>query len=514
MRNVDGKFVDVSESAGIHGSVIGFGLGVTIGDVNDDGWQDIYVSNDFFERDYLYINNHDGTFKEDLTNQVKSISGASMGADIADINNDANPDIFVTEMLPVENERIKTVTMFETWDRYQYAVQNDYYHQFTRNTLQLNNGNGTFSEIGRMSGVEATDWSWSALMFDIDNDGLKDIFVANGIYQDLTNQDYLQYVSNEEVVKSIVSGEGVDYKKLVELIPSNPVPDFVFRNEGGLKFTDVTKEWGLGEPNFSNGSAYGDLDNDGDLDLVVSRVNSVASVFENRSMELRPENKYLKFNLKGIGKNTSAFGTKITAFGGGQKFYVEHMPNRGFESSMDPRPSIGVGNIDQLDRVVIEWPDGTMTSLANVKTNQVIAAEQEQGMEVNATLAILYLPQLTKTGNIVDYKHNESDFVDFDRDRLTFHMVSTEGPRTSKADVNGDGLLDFYVGGARGFAGSLFIQNKNGAFMPTDTQTWELDKGSEDAGSEFFDADGDGDMDLYVCSGGNEMSGKIGRAHV
>lgn len=506
MRNDDGRFVDVSEQAGIYGSVIGFGLGVAVGDVDNDGWQDIYISNDFFERDYLYINNHDGTFKEDLVNQMRSISGASMGADLADINNDANPDIFVTEMLPADNARIKTVTTFENWDRYQYAVQNGYYHQFTRNMLQLNNGNNTFSEVGRLAGVEATDWSWGALIFDMDNDGLKDIFVANGIYQDLTNQDYLQYVSNEEVVKSIVAGGSVDYKKLVELIPSNPVPNFAFKNEGDLGFKNMAKEWGLGEPDFSNGAAYGDLDNDGDLDLVVSRVNTKAAMYENRSNELRPENKFLKFELKGIGKNTNAFGAKITAFVGEKKLFLEHMPIRGFESSMDPRPLLGVGNVEQVDRVVIEWPDGKMTAFDNVKTNTVVKADQSQGVEVTSKTAILYLPQLKEVKGIVDYKHQESDYVDFDRERLTFHMVSTEGPRTSQADVNGDGLIDFYVGGARTFPGTLFVQNRNGTFTSSDKATWEADKASEDAGSVFFDADGDSDMDLYVCSGGNEVS--------
>jgi hypothetical protein len=250
MRNDGNIFKDVSEAAGIYGSEIGFGLGVTVGDVDRDGWPDIYVSNDFFERDYLYINNHDGTFKEDLVHQMKSISGASMGADMADINNDGYPDIFVTEMLPRENDRMKTVTTFENWDRYQYALSNSYYHQFTRNMLQVNNGNNTFSEIGRLATTEATDWSWGALIFDIDNDGLKDLFVSNGINHDLTNQDYLQFATSEEVVQSVLKQGKVDYKKLVELIPSQKVPNYVFRNLDGLNFTDVSKEWGLATPSF------------------------------------------------------------------------------------------------------------------------------------------------------------------------------------------------------------------------------------------------------------------------
>jgi len=223
MENRDGRFYDVSEQAGIYGSVIGFGLGVTVSDFNNDTWLDIFISNDFFERDYLYLNQQDGTFKEDLTNQMHSISGASMGADAADINNDGQSDLFVTEMLPSEYERLKTVTTFENWNKYQLNVNNGYHRQFTRNVLHRNNGDDTFSEVSRLAGVEATDWSWGALFFDMDNDGLKDLFVANGIYKDLTNQDYLQYVSNETVMKSIVSKDGVNYKALVDTIPSNKV---------------------------------------------------------------------------------------------------------------------------------------------------------------------------------------------------------------------------------------------------------------------------------------------------
>ncbi len=507
MRNDDNNFIDVSEEAGIYGSVIGFGLGVTVGDIDKDGWLDIYVSNDFFERDYLYINKKDGTFKECLTEQMKSISGASMGADLADINNDAYPEIFVTEMLPKENERLKTVTTFENWDRYQYSVQNDYYHQFTRNMLQFNNGDGSFSEIGRLSGVEATDWSWGALVFDMDNDGLKDIFVSNGIFQDLTNQDYLQYASNPDIVKSVTSGNGVDYKKLIDPIPSVPIPDFAFHNQGDLRFVDKANEWGLGEPNFSNGSAYGDLDNDGDLDLVINNVNSKATVFRNESNHVLPENHYLKFNLKGSGKNTNAFGAKIT-LQGDRTYYLEQMPIRGFESSMDPRPNVGLGQIDTVDRIIIEWPDGTGEMLFDVPTNQTISLDQKNGVPLgNMKLyqpEIINLPAFTPVDNVVDFVHKENEFVDFDRDPLIYQMLSTEGPGMSKGDINGDGRDDFYIGGAKDQPGALFVQTRGGSFKRTNEKLFEKDKASEDTGSLIFDADGDGDNDLYVCSGGNE----------
>lgn len=507
MRNDGDHFTDVSEAAGIYGSVIGFGLGATVGDVNKDGWPDIYVSNDFFERDYLYINNKNGTFKECLTEQMRSISGASMGADLADINNDAYPDIFVTEMLPESNERIKTVTTFENWDRYQYSVTNDYFHQFTRNMLQLNNGNGTFSEIGRLTKMEATDWSWGALMFDMDNDGWKDVFVANGIYQDLTNQDYLQYVSNEEVVRSILSNNGVNYKKLVELIPSNPVPDYAFQNQGNLSFVNRAKEWGLGEPNFSNGSAYGDLDNDGDLDLVVSQVNSTVSLLRNQSNAEHAENKYLKFLLKGSGKNTLALGARIEIQSNNQVFHIEQMPNRGFESSVDPRPTIGLGKIDTVEKVIVTWPDGSETVLNNVATNQVVELDQKGSSLPN-------LPSESKRDVLFEqiadaplkFSHTESEFVDFDRDKLIYHMLSADGPRVAKGDVNGDGLDDVYLGGAKEYSGTLYLQTTSGEFKPSKQKAFEDDKISEDAASIFFDADNDSDLDLYVGSGSSEFS--------
>ncbi len=509
MRNEGDRFVDVSEEAGIYGSVIGFGLGVTVGDINKDGWPDIYVSNDFFERDYLYINNKNGTFKECLPEQMRSISGASMGADLADINNDSYPDIFVTEMLPHEDARLKTVTTFENWDRYQYSVSNDYYHQFTRNMLQLNHGDGSFSEIGRLAGVEATDWSWGALMFDMDNDGLKDIFVANGIYQDLTNQDYLQYVSNDEVVKSIVSGKTVDYKRLVESIPSTAIPNFAFKNEGNLNFVDKAQEWGLGVPGFSNGSAYGDLDNDGDLDLVINNVNSLTSVFRNETNQLLPQNHFLKFELKGLDKNTFAFGTKITITNKDDIFYLEQMPIRGFESSMDPRPNIGLGLIDTVEQVLIEWPDGNANILSNVATNQTIQLDQRNGIELESSI----LPITKSAGTIfepyknnIEFTHVENEFVDFDRDHLIYQMLSSEGPRMSAGDINDDGLDDLYIGGAKDQAGGLFLQTATGGFRKSVQVDMEADRASEDMGSLFFDADQDGDQDLYVCSGGNEFS--------
>ena len=505
LRNDGNHFVDVSEQAGIYGSIIAFGLGVNVGDINQDGWPDIYVSNDFFERDYLYLNNKDGSFRECLTEQLRSISGASMGSDLADIDNDGLPDILGTEMLPSDNARLKTVTMFESWDRYQFNVQNDYFHQFTRNMLQHNNGDGTFSEVGRLAGVEATDWSWGALMFDMDNDGMKDIFVANGIYQDLTNQDFLQYISNEEMVKTIISGARVDYKKLVDYMPSTAVPNFAFHNEGNFKFTDKALEWGLSRPDFSNGSAYGDLDNDGDLDLVINNVNEPASVFRNNVNDMLPQNRFLKIELKGSGKNTYALGTRITLSAGDEKFYLEQMPIRGFQSTMDPRPNFGLGAIDTVDQMVVNWPDGNVTVLNNIPTNQTLTLHQSEGVAPKPSTVPVAPSLLKATTGILDFTQQENDFVDFDHDHLIYHMASTEGPRMSQGDVNGDGLADVYVGGPMGQPGALFVQKADGTFTRTNTALMEQDKESEDLGSTFFDADRDGDLDLYIATGGSEF---------
>ena len=502
MKNENGVFIDVSESAGIYGSVIGFGLGVTVGDVNGDNWDDIFVSNDFFERDYLYINQKNGTFKEELTNQMMSISGASMGADLADIDNNGTNDIFVTEMLPSDYTRLKSVTTFEGWDKYQYNVKNGYHHQFTRNVLHLNVGNDKFSEIGRLAGVESTDWSWGALFFDFDNDGLKDLFVANGIYKDLTNQDYLQYISNSEVVKSIVTNNQVNYQKLVEIIPSNPVPNHAFINLNGTEFKEF-KTSGLQISGFSNGASYGDLDNDGDLDLIVNNVNMPAFIFENQTNE---KSNFIKLELIGEGNNRFSIGAKIFITANGQTQMQQIQTTRGFQSSVDLRPNFGIANSTSVDIKVI-WPSGKERYLQGVEPNQIIKLNEKEAKLPSEKSSIIkrnYLFRKIKLNDSI--VHDENNFVDFNRDRLLFHMCSTEGPKLAIADINNNQSPDIIMTGSLNKQITSFQFRENQIIREGDNELIKSKLNFENSRNLFFDADNDNDLDLYLASGSVELS--------
>lgn len=521
-RHDGDHFTDVSEQAGIYSSAIGFGLGVTIGDVDRDGWLDIYVSNDFFERDYLYLNQQDGTFDEVLTEQLPEISLSSMGADMADLNHDGYPEIFVTDMLPRGDARMKTKTMFENWDKYQLNLRQGYHRQFTRNVLQLNHGQGHFSEIGRLADVYATDWSWGALMFDFDNDGLRDIFVANGIFKDLTDQDYINFFASPKMVRRMIQREDNVIETLIDSIPSQAAANYAFvqQREGRdflPQFRNQAEDLGLGQPGFSNGSAYGDLDNDGDLDLVINNVNGFASIYRNNSDTLRPEHHWLGLQLKGQGQNAYALGSRVTLRAGGQRFYQELAPMRGFQSCVDPRLLIGLGEIEQIDTLLLQWPDGRYTLRTDVAVDQYLslaypADEAELASPPNLPLSpdLVGLQSLRGQKRLpnprgLGWTHQENDFQDFRRDRLLFHMRSTEGPPLCQGDFNGDGRADVFIGGAKGQPGALFFQAADGELVQQSVPALAKDAISEDSDCACFDANGDGRIDLYVASGGTEF---------
>ena len=506
LRNDNGHFIDITQEANIYSSAIGFGLGITVSDYNNDSWPDIFISNDFFERDYLYINQKDGTFKENLAYQFESISMGSMGADAADLNNDSNIDIMVTEMLPKNIERQRTKTLFESWNKYDMEVKNGYHYQFSRNALHRNMGDDVFMELSRFSNVAASEWSWASLLFDADNDGLKDIFISNGIYKDLLDRDYLNYMANEEQIRNMIKDDKEVMKKLMDLMPSEPVPNVAYKNLGDFQFSDQSKEWGLDEPSFSNGSAYGDLDNDGDLDLVINNVNMPAFVYENKVDTSKY--KSITIKLKGGLKNTNAIGAKVEIYYGTSKYDVlENFPSRGFESSVSNDLLFGIGNNNKIDSLIINWPMGSREVVKSLKANKTYEYEEpmetkESGLKFKSESNV---NPLLLSKNLFDFNHRENNFIDFNREQLLPEMYNNEGPNITTADVNNDGNPDFYIGGAKGQTGKLFLSQPNKAYKEI-SAPFEIDSKSEDTDAMFFDSDNDGDLDLYVCSGGKSFS--------
>ncbi|HKP33106.1 MAG TPA: VCBS repeat-containing protein [Chitinophagaceae bacterium] len=506
-RNDNGHYSEVTEQAGIHTSMISYGLGVSVGDINNDGYPDVYVGNDFIERDYMYINQKNGTFKDELEDKIEHISMSSMSTDLADINNDGHLEIFTTDMFPETDYRLKTMGTFDNVDLYRSKQKAGFYHQFVKNCLQLNNGNGHFSDIANFSGVDATDWSWAGLLFDMDNDGFNDIFVCNGVNRDVGNLDFLDFFSNDVYRKMQETGQTGDVNELLKNIPINPQQNKCYRNDGDLQFTDVSTSWGFSQTSFSNGAAYADLDNDGDLDLVINNENLNAFVYQNHSRDISGNN-YLAVELKGAGGNAFAIGSKIKIFKGTQVFYREVIPSRGFQSSVDFRNVIGIGKNTNVDSMIIVWPDNTSSKFISPAINKhyVIDQSREKRQSTSPQLLNSPTPLFEEVATSFD-KHVEDDYVDFYFERNIPEMLSREGPKAAVGDVNGDGTDDVYIGGAVGQPGQLYLQDATGKFLRSEQKAFNEFSDFEDVAILFFDVDADKDLDLFIGAGGNNVSG-------
>jgi len=512
LRNDNGKFVDVSEQAGIYGSLIGFGLGVTVGDFNNDLLPDIYVCNDFYEHDYMYINQGNGTFKEELENQMQHLTMSSMGADIADINNDGHQDLYVNDMLQEGDNRLKNLSDFESYSVHQLKLKRDFHYQYMQNTLQLNNANNTFSEIAFLSNVAQTDWSWATLVFDMDNDGFKDIFVTNGLYHDLTNQDFLNYFANGIIQKMALTGKKEEINFIINKMPSTPIENYAFKNNHDLTFTNMANKWGFDKKTFSNGAAYADFDNDGDLDIIVNNVNQKTLIYENTS-DKKLNNNYLKTKLIGDAKNRFAIGTRVKLYYKDQIFDQECMPVRGFQSSVDYVLNFGLGKITQLDSLIVIWPNKKMQTLKNVAVSQSLTLKiTDANSDVIPKLKSIQKTLFQKVNKHPFLVHKEDVYNDFEFEGMVPEKLSKQGPAIAVGDVNNDGFDDVYIGGAYEQAGHLYLQDKKGRFK---LSKFSDETFFEDTSAVFVDIDNDKDLDLIVGSGGNFKNARTGvRAYI
>lgn len=508
-RNDNNKFVEISDKAGIYGSGKNFGLGAAISDFNNDGWPDIYVTNDYDEQDYFYLNNMHGGFTEISHKAFGHISKFGMGADAADINNDMQTDIFVADMLPEDNYRQKLLLGPDQYDKYTRAVDSGYHHQNMRNTLQLNAGNGPdgiplFREIGQLKNVSNTDWSWSPLFADLDNDGWKDLIVANGYLRDFTNMDFLKYFSSK-TAGTRPSPENI--LSLIKEMPSTKLYPYVFCNKKGEQFENVATSWGFNQKSVSNSMVYADFDNDGDLDIVMNRINDEIGVYKNQSEKRDTPNNFLKIKLNGSGKNKWGIGSKLWLTTDSFTIYQEAFFGRGYEASVEPVFTIGIGRQTIVKEVKVQWPDGKFSVQKNIPAKQSITIDQSAS--VSGPENKLPSPQSAfkdyTAASGINFIHKENDFVDFRSQRLLPYQLSRLGGKMAVGDVNGDGNDDVYFGGAAGQSGKLFLGRNDGTFVAGPSQPWSADAACEDMNAIFFDADNDKDLDLYVVSGGNEF---------
>jgi hypothetical protein len=500
-QNNNGRFTEVTQDAGIHGTLLSFGMGVSVGDINNDGYPDVYVANDSYERDYLYINQKNGKFKDMLEEKMQHTSFSSMGADIADVNNDGYSDIFTTDMLPLSDYRIKTTGAFDDIDMFNRKIGAGFYYHYVKNCLQLNSPSGNFKDIGNYSGVSASDWSWGALMFDMDNDGWNDILACNGVNHDVTDLDFMNFFANDVIQKMILTGKKDEVDQVLKQIPKTPIPNKVYRNEHNLKFTDIGDQWGLGQNTFSNGAAYGDLDNDGDLDVIINNQNQPSFIYKNNSRQLN-QNNYIGIQLKGEGNNTFAVGSKIQLFIGDQILTKEVIPSRGFQSSVDYKQIIGIGKFAKIDSMHIIWPNRMVSNINNPAINKVYSYTQTKSGQLLQELGIEKNTLLSKV-NTSFTKHQENEVIDFYAERGVPEMLSKEGPKAAVADVNGDLLEDVFIGGTPNHPGQLYLQDKAGNFTIKPQKGFEAFKSFEDVAVQLVDIDNDKDVDLIIGPGGN-----------
>jgi hypothetical protein len=496
-RNDNNYFTEVTEQSGIKATVMSHALSAGVSDINGDGWPDIYLSNDYQEPDYLYINNGNGSFTNRLQTSVGHISNFSMGNNVSDINNDGLPDIFTLDMLPQDNARQKLLFAPDNYEKLELNLNVGFYYQYMRNMLHLNNGNGSFSEIGQVSGISNTDWSWAPLFADYDNDGWKDLYITNGYLRDFTNMDFLKYKGD------FLQNRSSSHKNLMELVnkmPSSNVKNYIFKNNGNLTFSNMQDAWGVNIPSNSNGAAYADLDNDGDLDLVVNNINQPAFVYENRENSLI-KNNYLEIKLHGAGKNTQGLGAKVFIYNKGGQQFLEQMPARGFQSSVSPVLNFGLGKDTVVDTLKVVWLSGRQQLIANIKANQVVILDENDATGTGYIVKAMP-PFFSETVPPINYHNATNEVNDFKRQTLLVNPLSFSGPCLVKGDINGDGLDDIYAGGGSMQPAALYFQQPNGQFLQKPQLAFDIDRLFEDADAVFFDANGDGFTDIYVASGG------------